>query len=157
MHQILRPNTDPHEYEPRPDDVRATSGAKVVLENGVGLDHWMAKVVSSAGGNPDGRRPRRRHVAPDTLADDPHWWHDPRNAEAAVARDPRRARRAPTRSARATFRRNADAYVRALRALDRGIAGCFARVPQARAEARDRPRRVRLLRARATASASSAP
>ena len=22
-HQLLRPNTDPHEYEPRPDDVEA--------------------------------------------------------------------------------------------------------------------------------------
>src|SRR5207244_292506 len=34
VHQILRPNTDPHEYEPRPSDVVAASAARVVLENG---------------------------------------------------------------------------------------------------------------------------
>src|SRR3954452_6180382 len=30
VHQILRPATDPHEYEPRPDDGRHTAGADVV-------------------------------------------------------------------------------------------------------------------------------
>src|SRR5207302_8171328 len=45
VHQILRPNTDPHEYEPRPSDVVAASAARVVLENGDGLDKWMSKVV----------------------------------------------------------------------------------------------------------------
>src|SRR5439155_157025 len=43
VHQLLQPNTDPHEYEPRPADVIATAGAAVVFENGDGLDHWMAK------------------------------------------------------------------------------------------------------------------
>src|SRR5438034_6352679 len=52
VHQILQPNTDPHEYEPRPQDVEATARAKVVFENGDGLDHWMAKVVQQAGGKP---------------------------------------------------------------------------------------------------------
>ncbi len=52
VHQILRPNTDPHEYEPRPSDVQAASGAKVVFESGDGLDRWMGKVVSAAGGSP---------------------------------------------------------------------------------------------------------
>src|SRR5438067_1007724 len=45
VHQILQPNTDPHEYEPRPADVEATAGATLVLESGVSLDHWMGKVV----------------------------------------------------------------------------------------------------------------
>src|SRR5437588_1950095 len=52
VHQILQPNTDPHEYEPRPKDVEATAGAKIVFENGDELDHWMAKVVRQAGGKP---------------------------------------------------------------------------------------------------------
>ena len=50
VHQILQPNTDPHEYEPRPNDVIATNGAAIVFESGRGLDHWMDKVVSGAGG-----------------------------------------------------------------------------------------------------------
>ena len=27
VHQILQPNSDPHEYEARPDDIKATAGA----------------------------------------------------------------------------------------------------------------------------------
>ncbi len=38
VHQILQPNTDPHEYEPRPHDVEAVAGAEVVFVNGDGLD-----------------------------------------------------------------------------------------------------------------------
>src|SRR3954447_529601 len=32
--QILRPNTDPHEYEPRPADIEDTAGADVILVSG---------------------------------------------------------------------------------------------------------------------------
>ena len=52
VHQILQPNTDPHEYEPRPDDVIATADAAVVLENGDELDRWMSDVIDDAGGSP---------------------------------------------------------------------------------------------------------
>ncbi|MEA2479979.1 MAG: hypothetical protein QOJ07_1901, partial [Thermoleophilaceae bacterium] len=38
---LLRANTDPHEYEPRPSDVRAIVNARVVLESGDGLDSWI--------------------------------------------------------------------------------------------------------------------
>ena len=52
VHQILQPNSDAHDYEPRPSDVRATASAQVVLENGDELDHWMGKIVDEAGGDP---------------------------------------------------------------------------------------------------------
>src|SRR5919199_818395 len=80
--QVLQPNTDPHEYEPRPNDVEATAGASVVLENGDELDHWMGKVVTQAGGKPAVVVLAR--AVPVVRRGDPHWWHDPRNAEAAV-------------------------------------------------------------------------
>jgi ABC-type Zn uptake system ZnuABC Zn-binding protein ZnuA/ABC-type Mn2+/Zn2+ transport system permease subunit len=128
VHQILRPNTDPHEYEPRPDDVRATSGAKVVLENGLGLDHWMAKVLSSAGGDP--QVVDLSSAVPEKLAGDPHWWHDPRNAEAAVGAIRDALVHADPTAARG-LRRNADAYLRRLRALDKEIATCTSRVQPA--------------------------
>src|SRR5207244_11104953 len=92
VHQILQPNTDPHEYEPRPADVEAASGAKLVFENGDELDRWIAKVISEAGGHP--RAVDLGAVAPVKLPGessgpeasryDPHWWPDPRNAEASV-------------------------------------------------------------------------
>src|SRR5436190_2443890 len=46
---LLRPNTDPHEYEPRPDDARATASADVVFVSGRGLDSWMSDVVRESG------------------------------------------------------------------------------------------------------------
>jgi ABC-type Zn uptake system ZnuABC Zn-binding protein ZnuA len=49
VHQILRPNTDPHNYEPRPNDIEATAGAKLVVTSGDRLDAWMADVVRNAG------------------------------------------------------------------------------------------------------------
>ena len=92
VHQILQPNTDPHSYEPRPADVEAVAGAKLVLENGDRLDAWMGTVISNAGGSAQGRRPRHEGAGapagesdgPEASRYDPHWWHDPRNAEAAV-------------------------------------------------------------------------
>jgi ABC-type Zn uptake system ZnuABC Zn-binding protein ZnuA len=126
VHQILQPNTDPHEYEPRAADVQATSGARVVLENGDGLDGWMGKVVASAGGHP--RVVDLGTRVPIRLGGDPHWWHDPRNAQAAVVAI-RDALSAAEPAASVTFRRNAAAYVRRLRRLDRGIAACVDQIP----------------------------
>jgi ABC-type Zn uptake system ZnuABC Zn-binding protein ZnuA len=60
---------------------------------------------------------------------DPHWWHDPRNAEAAVAAI-RDAMAKANPGARAVYTRNADVYLARLRALDRGIAACIGRVPK---------------------------
>jgi len=62
---------------------------------------------------------------------DPHWWHDPRNAEAAVAGIERRLAAADP-AHRRLFERNADRYLGRLRALDRGIARCIGAVPAAR-------------------------
>jgi zinc/manganese transport system substrate-binding protein len=126
---VLRPNTDPHEYEPRPSDIRATAAAALVLRSGDGLDGWMTKVVGEAGGHP--RVLDLGADVPVDLGGDPHWWHDPRNVEAAVPviRDAL-IRLAPNDTA--SLRRNAAAYLQRLRALDRGIARCFSRIAPSR-------------------------
>jgi zinc/manganese transport system substrate-binding protein len=59
---------------------------------------------------------------------DPHWWHDPRNAEAAVTMI-RDALTKANPDAKDVYARNAAAYLARLRALDRGIAACVDRVP----------------------------
>ena len=136
VHQILQPNTDPHEYEPRPHDVEATATAKVVLLNGDGLDAWMSKVVSQS--DSKATVVNLADVMPSQLpgqsggaeasAVDPHWWHDPRNAEAAVERI-RSALGAAFPRDKAGFDRRAAAYVQKIDALDARIARCFAAVP----------------------------
>ena len=127
VHQILQPNTDPHEYEPRPADVAATAGAKLVVASGDGLDHWMADIEDEAGGGARGLTVAPAHIAVQR-AGDPHWWHDPRNMAAAVPAIRDALARVAPRAAGA-IRRRAAAYVRRLRALDAGIAACLRAVP----------------------------
>jgi ABC-type Zn uptake system ZnuABC Zn-binding protein ZnuA len=67
---------------------------------------------------------------PETSRYDPHWWHDPLNAEAAV-REIRRALAAAVPAHASSFRRNAAAYLAKLHGLDRGIARCIDEVPPA--------------------------
>ena len=64
---------------------------------------------------------------------DPHWWHDPRNAEAAVRRDRAPRSPPPTRRTRAAFERNAAAYLAPAaraRRRDRRAASTRSRRPQ---------------------------
>jgi zinc/manganese transport system substrate-binding protein len=136
VHQILQPNTDPHEYEPRPSDVEDTAGAKLVFVNGDNLDKWMGQVVSEGGS--DAEVVDLGAVVPERLPGessgaeaskyDPHWWHDPRNAEAAVRAIASRLAAADP-AHRALYRRNADAYLARLHRLDVGIAQCIDTVP----------------------------
>jgi ABC-type Zn uptake system ZnuABC Zn-binding protein ZnuA/ABC-type Mn2+/Zn2+ transport system permease subunit len=136
--QLLKPNTDPHDYEPRPSDVVDTANAKVVFVNGDNLDRWMGDVVKQSGGHPrvvdlGARAPIRlpgESEGEEASRFDPHWWHDPRNAEAAVVAI-RDALTKANPDARDVYARNAAAYLHELRALDRGIAACIARVPAA--------------------------
>ena len=138
LHQILRPNTDPHEYEPRPKDVEAVGKAKVVFENGDGLDAWMKRVLKAAGGKArvvDLAGSARTQVpgessGPEGSAVDPHWWLDPHNAEAAVERI-RSELGSALPDAKPGFDRRAAAYVQRIDELDRRIASCFASVPVA--------------------------
>jgi ABC-type Zn uptake system ZnuABC Zn-binding protein ZnuA/ABC-type Mn2+/Zn2+ transport system permease subunit len=134
--QILKPSSDPHDYEPRPSDVEATAGAEVVFVSGDGLDAWMSKVVEQAGGDPvvvdlGARAPTKRageSSGPEASKYDPHWWQDPRNVEAVVPVIRDALVRADP-AAKATYDGNAAAYLARLRTLDRGIVACFADVP----------------------------
>jgi ABC-type Zn uptake system ZnuABC Zn-binding protein ZnuA/ABC-type Mn2+/Zn2+ transport system permease subunit len=134
--QILQPNTDPHEYEPRPSDVAGAAAAKLVFANGDELDSWVDQIVSDSGSDAEvvdlgaivpERRPGESSGA-EASRYDPHWWHDPRNAEAAVAAIERRLAAADPRHRR-EFKRNANAYLAKLRRLDTGIARCMNAVP----------------------------
>lgn len=132
--QVLQPNTDAHEYEPRPEDVRATAGARVVLRSGDGIDDWVGNVVEQSGAAAPvvdlASSAQLRIAGEGESRIDPHWWHDPRSAEVAVRRIARVLAKAdPARRAELTD--SADAYVRRLRALDGGVRRCMAEVPAA--------------------------
>src|SRR5262245_25479217 len=132
---LIRPNVDPHDYEPTPGDVTAVEKARVVVKNGVGLDDWLDRVVDAGGARARvivaSRGVRLARGGDDEPDGDPHIWFDPRNAAVMVgdiaaglaAADPRGAR---------GYRANAARYRAKLRALDRSLAAEVATVPAAR-------------------------
>jgi ABC-type Zn uptake system ZnuABC Zn-binding protein ZnuA len=132
VRQILQPNSDPHAYDPRPSDVRAVSGAMVVVRSGGDVDAWLGDVLRNAGSDArtvtiiDALHPRR-----ESGGIDPHWWQDPRRAAVAVAAI-RDALIAADPAGRAAYAANAGRYLTRLRSLDRAIAACMARIPERR-------------------------
>jgi len=136
--QMLQPNSDPHDYEPRPADVQRTASARLVFVNGGDLDAWMGDVVRDSGSDARvvdlmaGIPVKRRRGGPAGKDEpDPHWWHDSRNAVAAVE-EIRDALIAVAPARRAAFEADARRYVREVRALDRLLAACLRAVPVAR-------------------------
>jgi len=135
-HQILQPNSDPHDYEPRPADVAATAGADLVFLNGDNLDSWIEQLISVAGGSPtvvDLSEGIPEKILGETGAEeaseyDPHWWHNPRNVEAAVS-EIRDAMVEADPEHKADYEQNADAYLAEIEELDKGIQSCMDQVP----------------------------
>lgn len=132
VRQLLPSGADPHGYEPRPSDARAIREAPIVFRSGGEIDGWLEGLIDSAarGGETvsliEQVRPLERDGRPD-----PHWWHDPRNALAAV--EAIRAGLARVDQAgRPAYARNAAVYSAELRRLDRRIADCIARIPSGR-------------------------
>ncbi len=136
--QILQPNADAHDYEPRPRDVTETAEAKLVFRSGDNLDKWIGEVVEQSGTDAEVvdvseklpiRLPGETQGA-EASEFDPHWWHDPRNAE-TVVKEIRDALGQANPSAKAGYDARANAYLAKLETLDGGIAGCLAEVPAA--------------------------
>src|SRR5204862_237145 len=83
------------------------------------LDAWMGKVVSDSGS--DAKVVDLGATVPVKLPGessgaeapryDPHWWHDPRNAEVAV-REIKDQLSAADPADKATFKANADTYLK---------------------------------------------
>jgi ABC-type Zn uptake system ZnuABC Zn-binding protein ZnuA len=125
---ILKPNVDPHDYEPSPADLDAIGKANILVINGVGMEKWLDDTVKSAGfdgttvDTSKGVRIRQGSDAEEEPAGDPHIWQSPLNAKVMVANIERALASADPADA-AYFKRNLDAYTAKLDALDAEVAG----------------------------------
>jgi ABC-type Zn uptake system ZnuABC Zn-binding protein ZnuA len=132
---LIPANADPHDYEVRPGDIKALTDADLVIRSGGDLDDWLASAIESSGTDAS-ELTLIDHVQTLEGGDeeehgvDPHWWQDPRNAEAAVA-EIEKALSAADADGAATYARNADAYTAKLTALDRAVAACLDKIPAA--------------------------
>jgi ABC-type Zn uptake system ZnuABC Zn-binding protein ZnuA len=122
---LLAANADPHDYEVRPRDVEALTEAGLVLRSGGDLDEWLGEAIESSGTDAPVLTLMDRV---DPIEDDPHWWHDPRNAAKAVTAIRDALAQADPEGA-AEYRANADAYLAELRTLDRAVEACMQKVP----------------------------
>ena len=71
---ISDPNVDPHEYESNVQDAVAIQKAQLVIENGLGYDTWMDKLLSAS---PNANRVTlvAGDIAPHKLTDNAHIWY----------------------------------------------------------------------------------
>lgn len=148
---VLDAEADPHDYEPRPSDAERLLDADLILRSGGDLDLWVDELIEGSGSEapvltaldeaetiegghehePGEEEGGEEHATDGGEGVDPHWWQDPRNAalvteaigEELAAVDPGGAAR---------YRRNAAAYVRRVRGLDREIAACMDTIPAER-------------------------
>ena len=143
--EILLPvGTDPHSFEPTPQDIAKVADAEVVFANGAGLEEFMQNLLESADATnkivevSDGiallEHPAEDHETGDEDHDhemgDPHTWTDPNNVmiwvnniEAALSKaDPANAE---------TYTANAAAYDAELSDADAWIREQIATIPEA--------------------------
>ncbi len=82
---ITNPNTDPHDYEPTAADGRSVAEARFVIENGVGYDPWIARLV--AANRTAGQRVLDvGRLVGATSGDNPHRWYFPADVQQVITR-----------------------------------------------------------------------
>jgi zinc/manganese transport system substrate-binding protein len=141
---LVGPGGDAHVYTPTPADARNVAAAKLVIVNGLGFEGWLQRLVKSAGNKATvvtatkGITPRKekadahghKHSHGDDETD-PHAWQSVANAKVYVA-NVRDALVTADAAGAETYKKNADAYLAKLDALDREVREQVAKLPPER-------------------------
>ncbi|MDO5388778.1 MAG: metal ABC transporter substrate-binding protein [Clostridia bacterium] len=81
VYNMVPSGTEPHDWEPTAQDMAKLNNADILFYNGLGMESWIDKVMSSLSGS---------NVKFDCISDnvpvksennDPHIWLDPQNAK----------------------------------------------------------------------------
>ncbi|MDE2577534.1 MAG: zinc ABC transporter substrate-binding protein [Hyphomicrobiales bacterium] len=133
VRSLVGPNGDPHVYDPSPADAQAVKGASLLVENGLGLEGWMARLAASA------HSAARVVIASQGVAKltaeggklDPHAWQSVANA-ALYAANIRDGLIGADAAGRTTYEENAARYRAELDALDAEVRAAMAKIPPER-------------------------
>ena len=137
---IVGPNGDPHVYDPSPADSRRLAAARLVIENGLGLEGWIVRLTTASGTKAriviasDGVTPRKDASNAEFAEHggiDPHAWQTVPNAEIYVA-NIRDGLIAIDPDGRADYESRAKAYLAKLDALDRDVRAAIEKIPRDR-------------------------
>jgi zinc/manganese transport system substrate-binding protein len=141
---LVGPGGDAHVYTPTPADARNVAAAKLVIVNGLGFEGWLQRLIKSAGNKATmvtatkGVTPRKEKAdahghkhSHDHNETDPHAWQSVANVKIYVA-NIRDALVAADGDGAETYRKNADAYLAKLDALDREVREAVTKLPTER-------------------------
>jgi manganese/iron transport system substrate-binding protein len=126
VQSIVPVGASPEDYEPTPQDAVTLSQAKILVENGAGLESWLAPLLKNVPSNS-----LRVVVGADGLDvknDNPHLWMDPENAKVYVTKI-RDALIAVDPAHEAQYRSNARSYQAKLEALNAWIGNQIQTIP----------------------------
>ncbi|MFZ9228759.1 MAG: metal ABC transporter solute-binding protein, Zn/Mn family, partial [Prochlorococcaceae cyanobacterium] len=127
--ELIPPALGPHDFQARPSDLAVLRQARVLVNNGLGLEGFLSRMITAAGNPQLLVIDSSRGVAPlaasghdhDHGEVNPHIWLDPLRASAQVAAIRDGLIKADPACADG-YRRNAQAYIEQLMALDREFA-----------------------------------
>src|ERR1700709_669510 len=88
----VKPGIDPHEFEPKPADLKTVGDAQLILLSAKHMEGYVGKLKEATGtkatlvevGDGFASLKMKSEKAPDKVIDDPHWWHSISNMEKAV-------------------------------------------------------------------------
>ena len=136
IESITKPGAEIHSYQFTPSDIVKTKGAKLIIENGLGLEAWFSKFMSSTGDIPnvkltEGIKPLL--IDGDAYAGrpNPHAWMSPKRAmnyvdkivDAFIEIDPDGA---------LEYSSNASTYKAKLESLDKELRDSLSSIPKRR-------------------------
>ena len=130
---LLPVTIDPHEYQPKPQDIVRLAQSQVLIVNGLGYEAWLKKTLDGIGGqrlvivttaglapNPD---PTGEHPE-----GDPHMWMDPLKAINYVEQIRDGLSQADP-AGKAIYAQNATDYISKLQALDHWVRDQVSQLP----------------------------
>lgn len=122
---ISDPNVDPHEYESNPKTAIEVSNAQLVIENGLGYDSWMDKLLA---GSPNESRILlvAGQIANHRLPDNPHVWYGFDNMPAIAQAITNALKQLDSKDA-AFFESNLATFIQSLTPLEQKIAAVKAK------------------------------
>lgn len=143
IHNLVPTGTDPHEYEPLPDDIKQITDADVLFYNGLNLEGgeegWFFKTLRSIGKSEDKVYSLTERVTPMTIGGsdgheleiNPHAFIDP-VVGIYMAEDMRDALIEVDPEREANYRQRADAYIERLSEIAAEYEQKIAAIPEER-------------------------
>jgi ABC-type Zn uptake system ZnuABC Zn-binding protein ZnuA len=128
---LIPPGSDPHTFQPTPQDVAKIANSQLLIANGAGLEEWLQEILDNAGGERLVIEAADGFLDEPTRPGDPHFWLDP-NYVIHYAEEIRDGYIIVDPAGEADYIQNTVDYILQLEELDSWIAGQVAQIPSER-------------------------